>query len=85
MKIKQALKYNGLDQHVNAPDFRGLTPIHVAVLNRNRDVIIILINNGANLFIEDKKNNMPIDLVLEEGGTDGELYNLIMNKMKEEE
>jgi len=28
---------------------------------------------------------MPIDLVEEDGGTDGQMYNLIMNKMKEEE
>lgn len=56
---------------MNARDYRGLTPVHVAVINHNIEVIIVLINNGANLFIEDRKNNMAIDLVNEQGGTDG--------------
>lgn len=48
--------------YINAQCSRGLTPLHIAVINRNVEIILILINNGANLFIEDNKGLVTIFL-----------------------
>ena len=49
--------------YINAQEVRGLTPLHVAVINRNLELVIILINNGACLFLEDRLKMMAIDYV----------------------
>jgi ankyrin repeat protein len=41
-----------------------MTPLHIAVINFNLDVIIILINSGANLFVEDQKRNVSCIIFL---------------------
>jgi ankyrin repeat protein len=41
-----------------------MTPLHVAVINKNFEIIISLVNNGANLFLEDKRRNVIIHLII---------------------
>jgi len=51
----------GVLKHINSADIKGLTPLHIAVLNKNQEIVIALINNGANLFLEDKRKKLPVD------------------------
>ena len=48
-KIKSLIA-NGAD--VNAKNFEGDTPIHVAVMQNRKDVVELLINKGANVNVE---------------------------------
>jgi ankyrin repeat protein len=58
MKNRRLQESHGILKYFNAQDFRGLSPLHVAVLNRNLEVVIVLINIGVNLFLEDNKRNV---------------------------
>jgi len=60
LRSQQKMTYQGILKLINAKDHRGRTPVHIAVLNKNIEIILILINNGANLFFEDKRRNVRL-------------------------
>ena len=57
-KSMRNMESTGILNYLNAQDSRGLTPLHIAVLNKNTDVVILLINIGVNLYLEDNKRNV---------------------------
>mmetsp|Transcript_19067 Transcript_19067/g.18205 ORF Transcript_19067/g.18205 Transcript_19067/m.18205 type:complete len:84 (+) Transcript_19067:394-645(+) len=60
-KMKDWNNQHGIQRHLNLQDIKGYTPMHIAVFNRNLEAITCFINNKANMFIEDRKQMMPID------------------------
>ena len=48
----------GLHRFINAQDTKGYSPLHIAVINLNFDMVITLVNIGAILFIEDKEKKV---------------------------
>jgi ankyrin repeat protein len=48
--------------HLNIPDMKGRTPLHIASQNNDIDIVRILIDNKVNPFIQNKEGKKPIDL-----------------------
>ena len=53
--------------HVNLFDYNKRTPLFLAALNNHRDTCLILINYGANPFLEDKEGKKPVDVTNDPG------------------
>ena len=47
--------------NLNTINNEGKTPLHLAMKKGNIDIIELLIENGANTKIKDKKGKKPID------------------------
>jgi len=43
------------------------TPLHIAALNGNWDVVKVLIDNGADLFVENEAGEIPAESALQGG------------------
>lgn len=53
---------------VNAPDTRGLTPLHEAARWGWNDVVTFLVARGADLHATDRRGNTPVDSALGKAG-----------------
>lgn len=58
--LKALLVVPGINAHINAKDDKGLTPLHLAVKNRNVPAIEALLAAGANLEIADNEGCTPL-------------------------
>eukprot|EP00347_Sterkiella_histriomuscorum_P011912 403370620 len=88
LHYKRSLEFSGSLKHINQQDSKGLTPLHVAVINRNLEIIIFLLNNGANLFLIDNRRKMAVDYIKVENEEDIEghkMLALLLEKMKYKE
>ena len=48
---------------VNAKNIYGNTPLHIAAINRNQEIIPLLIANGADINIKNKYNQSASDII----------------------
>jgi ankyrin repeat protein len=48
--------------HVNTKDFNGFTPLHYAVRKNSLDLILILLDNGADIGISNDYGQTPLDI-----------------------
>lgn len=46
---------------IDCKNMFGQTPLHIAYLNNNNDIIELLIESGASTDIKDSNNNTPLD------------------------
>lgn len=49
-------------------DSDGDTPLHHTIINDNRTVLRILLENGANINIRNKRGQTPVEYALQYGG-----------------
>jgi ankyrin repeat protein len=42
------------------------TPLHLAVINGNLDIVKYLVDHGAEIMVIDELNNLPIDYAIDE-------------------
>jgi ankyrin repeat protein len=61
----------------NARQHGGFTPLHEAVLNRNRELVQLLLQHGADAKLANEKDVTPIDLARER--SDAELLAMLEN------
>jgi uncharacterized protein len=54
---------------VNLEDYEGYTPLHVAALAGNTDMVALLIKYGATLDTRLDRGQTPLDLAKEQGHT----------------
>lgn len=57
---------------INIQNQQGQTPLHLAAKLKNFEVIALLIEHDADLFLKDKGNNMPLDCL-----SHNELFDLV--------
>jgi len=55
---------------LNLPEDDGLTPLHLAAENCHTNVVILLLDKGANINVTAKDNATPLHLAAQEGCTD---------------
>eukprot|EP01060_Flectonema_neradi_P007138 TRINITY_DN1495_c5_g1_i1.p1 TRINITY_DN1495_c5_g1~~TRINITY_DN1495_c5_g1_i1.p1 ORF type:complete len:307 (+),score=55.10 TRINITY_DN1495_c5_g1_i1:44-964(+) len=60
--VKRIIEIGKAD--INAADEKGTTPLHVAAHRASVDVISVLLENGADPLIRDKRGNLPEQLAL---------------------
>ena len=69
---------------INKQNKNGDTPLHLAFKIGNYDIIRLLLENGANIKIKNKKGITPFDIADKEMRIDfnlGQLYNNSHNKI----
>ena len=60
--VRSILKFNVII-NINQQNNIGQTPLHVAIQNENKAIVLELINCGASLYILDSNNKTPIDYI----------------------
>lgn len=55
---------------LNLPEDDGLTPLHLAADHCNTNVVVFLLDKGANMNITEKNHATPLHLAAQEGCTD---------------
>lgn len=50
------------DIDVNRQDQWGFTPLHYAIITRNKDIVLLLTNHGCSSTIESKNGSTPLDI-----------------------
>ncbi len=60
VEVVKALIARGLD--VNEPGFQNMRPLH-AIAGRNPDIVKVLLENDADVALEDDSGNQPINLI----------------------
>ena len=58
----------GMDIDVNLKDTVGRTPLHIAAEKGNMDVVMFLIENGANVNVADVNGNTPLVFIINKAG-----------------
>lgn len=56
--ISKGAKVNTADEHL------GNTPLHYAVMKKNAEMIRLLLSNGADMYVENKKGDTPARYIL---------------------
>jgi ankyrin repeat protein len=46
----------------NQKDYKGRTPLYLAVVNNHKDICSYLLNKGANIYLKDKNGLSPADV-----------------------
>ncbi|HQA20100.1 MAG TPA: ankyrin repeat domain-containing protein, partial [Bacilli bacterium] len=77
-----ALIENGCD--INIGGELEQTPLHMAVINGNLEMVKFLINSGADYMLMDEKNNLPIDYAIDEGDVEIIKYFLTIQEVSDE-
>lgn len=67
---KELLDY---DADINAQDNRGITALHIAVKNKNSDLVNFLLTQKAAVNIQDAKGNTPLHIAVEKYKTNHRL------------
>ena len=62
---------------INAQDINGRIPLHMAVVAGNFRIVLLLLSQGSDPFIEDDRGNRPIDLA-----NDDSITKILLKKMK---
>lgn len=70
---------------VNAKDYDGDTPLHLAVECRDYEIIKFLIENGADPTIKNKENKTPLDIVKNAPSFDEEFIKLLEEALEDSE
>ena len=60
--VQPFLKRTIKDDELNAQNDLGQTPLHIAVEMEKGDIVVALVNLGANTIIKDKNGKTPLDL-----------------------
>ncbi len=63
--LNEAIKQNRLTETLNKEDGNGATPLHIAVLVENIQIINILLERGANLLKTDSNGLLPYNYATE--------------------
>ena len=62
--LKGLLTFGEASSLINSQNFQGNSPLHWAVINKKYELMNVLIDNGANLTIENGFNETPVDVAL---------------------
>lgn len=63
--LKKILKLKNItDVNLNVKNTEGNTPLHIAIYNNQKDIVKLLIDNGADLSINNYYNRCPEDEIL---------------------
>ncbi|ANV98602.1 hypothetical protein BBW65_07245 [Helicobacter enhydrae] len=62
VELAKVLLGNGAD--VNAQDTQGNTPLYHAIMNRNKKMIQLLLDNGADMYIKNKRGDSAARYIL---------------------
>jgi ankyrin repeat protein len=57
-------------KELNLPEDDGLTPLHLAAANCHTNVVLLLLDKGANINVAAKDNATPLHLAAQEGCAD---------------
>ena len=57
-------------KELNLPEDDGLTPLHLAAVNCHTNVVLLLLDKGADINISAKDNATPLHLAAQEGCAD---------------
>ena len=80
MIIKELLKH---EVDINAPGEFEQTPLHLAVINGNIDIVELLVENGADVELVDEKNQNALDYAIDEKNE--KIFNFLNEVMKKKE
>ena len=75
--LEKELGINYDERKINIGNKNNLTPLHIAVINRDIELIKLLLSKGAKTDIKDSKGKTAIDYALEK--KDEELASLLLN------
>ena len=73
--IKEALE-NGADVYFQ-DEQSGMSPLHVAILQNNRDIVELLLEKGADVNLQNNSGDTPLHFAI--AGENVELCNLLLN------
>jgi ankyrin repeat protein len=63
-KFKKSDEYiESIIQYVNLVDNKGQTCLHYAVRNKNMELIKVLLDADANMYIRDYKHRTPLEMI----------------------
>ena len=68
--LKTVLSKSDTNKLVNQPNHKGLTPLHMAVLTNDINMVTRLVKHGADITAMDKKSRTPIELASNENFKD---------------
>jgi ankyrin repeat protein len=68
--ILSVLLKNGGNVNIQE-DISRNTPLHIAVINKNRKIIELLLENGADISMINSKNKTPLDIAIENNYQEG--------------
>ena len=81
-KIKMTMIIK-LDANVDILDSDGKTPLMYAVISKNIDAIKLLLEKGAKTDIKNHEDKTALDIVMEKGGDNSAVLNLLRNSIKD--
>lgn len=67
-KLAEGLMQNGAN--LNSKDFRGSTPLHIAVQKESENMAEILVRNGADINAKDILESTPLHIAIKWGWVD---------------
>ena len=81
-KISKSTDINFYLSFINVPDYKGETPIYMAIRRNRIEMLRFLINNSVDLTVKDKNGNTPFEFAIKNKFNDSvlvftELTNLI--------
>jgi ankyrin repeat protein len=82
MQMFTLLRDNGAD--INDRDCYNRTALYYAISSKNKDMIELLANDSAKVYVADKEGRTPLDFAEEYFGDDEDVNNLLMDKSVEE-
>ena len=68
---------------INITGEQEQSPLHLAVVSGNHDIIKLLVDSGADLLLADESNNLPIDYAIDE--KDEKVIRYLLSKQEVDE